>query len=310
MNNTKDPQLQSAGQSKNTKNSRSDYRPAFAQEQQIQSIIQQFREYISVHGILFRGEIIPDGKLHRFHIEGHKRGTRNGAYILYADKCPAGWFQDFKSGISRTWRSSSGSFVSNDLIIRIEEAKRQRETEQRQAQQKAAAKAAYIWRFSKPVTNHPYLTVKRIQSHGARLYHDALVIPIYNESGRLVNFQFINADGDKRFLSGGCKRSCFHVIGNLTNRILICEGFATGASLYENSCQRVVVAFDAGNLLPVSDVIKTLHPAHEIIICGDNDKSGIGQTKAREAALAVGGKILIPPIPGQDWNDFLTGVAV
>lgn len=48
-----------------------------------------------------------------------------------------------------------------------------------------------------------------------------------------------------------------------------------------------------------------------IILCADNDRftpGNPGVTKAREAALAVGGKILIPPFPegstGTDWNDW------
>jgi len=67
------------------------------------------------------------------------------------------------------------------------------------------------------------------------------------------------------------------------------------------------VAFDAGNLLPVAMNIRELSPSTEIIICGDNDLSGIGQSKAKEAALAIGGKVLIPPVPGQDWNDLIAG---
>lgn len=62
---------------------------------------------------------------------------------------------------------------------------------------------------------------------------------------------------------------------------------------------------DAGNLKSVAEVIRGMLKQAEIIICGDNDLSGIGQTKAREAALAVHGKIYIPPIEGSDWNDFV-----
>ena len=69
--------------------------------------------------------------------------------------------------------------------------------------------------------------------------------------------------------------------------------------------QRTIVAFDAGNLLPVAKNIRELSPDSEIIICGDNDLSGVGQRKAKEAALAIGGKVLIPQIPGADWNDYL-----
>ena len=36
---------------------------------------------------------------------------------------------------------------------------------------------------------------------------------------------------------------------------------------------------------------------------GDNDVSGVGQAATRDAALAIGGKYLIPETIGHDWND-------
>ncbi|MBE7525728.1 toprim domain-containing protein [candidate division WWE3 bacterium] len=274
------------------------------------SIVDQFRQAMQAAGISFSGEIIADGKLHRFHIEGHKQATLNGAYTLHLDGYPAGWFMDYTTGLSQTWRSGNVSRVSYALLKQISEAKLQRDIEQRQRHEAAAIKAHPIWNRSKPVTkqsDHDYLINKHIQPNGARLYGDALVISIYNESDELVNLQFINPKGEKRFLSGGRKRGCFHIIGDLSDKILICEGFATGASLHEDSGQRVVIAFDAGNLLPVAKNIRDLSPESEIIICGDNDLSGVGQSKAREAALAIGGKVLIPSVPGKDWNDLLAG---
>lgn len=272
------------------------------------NIISQFREAMNTAGIQYFGEIIPDGKLHRFHVDGQKRGTLNGAYVLHGDGCPAGYFQDYTTGLSQTWRLN-GHKVAYDAA-KIEEARQRREAERLQAHQKAAETAAYIWRSAEPAASHPYLTKKRIQPHGTRIYKAALVVPIHNEADRLVNLQFIAADGTKRFLSGGRKRGCFFTIGDLTDTALICEGFATGASLHEETGQRVVVAFDAGNLLPVSRNIRELSPDSEIIICADNDISGVGQAKAKEAALAVGAKVLIPPTQGTDWNDYLTGCAI
>ena len=87
------------------------------------------------------------------------------------------------------------------------------------------------------------------------------------------------------------------------------QGFATGASLFEDSGYLTVVAFDAGNLKEVAISIKALYPCAEIVICADNDKSGVGEKKAREAALAIGGKYIIPPALG-DFNDMLTGGAL
>ena len=276
----------------------------------IHSEIDRFRQAMQSAGIHYSGDIIADGKLHRFYIEGHKQGSKNGAYTLHLDDRPAGWFMDYRTGVAQTWRSGNVSSISYDFTQQIKEAKQQRESEIRQKQAEAAHTAKYIWSKSRPIAkkeNHQYLITKNIQQHNARIYRESLVIPIFDQSDSLVNLQFITPEGEKRFLSDGRKKGCFHILGGLSERILICEGFATGASLHEDSAQRVVVAFDAGNLLPVAMNIHELSPSTEIIICGDNDLSGIGQSKAKEAALAIGGKVLIPPAPGQDWNDLIAG---
>jgi putative DNA primase/helicase len=53
-------------------------------------------------------------------------------------------------------------------------------------------------------------------------------------------------------------------------------------------------------------VLRRLYPKAVIIVCGDNDLSGVGQKAAIEAAAYVNGKYKIPPNAGQDWNDFLS----
>ncbi len=137
----------------------------------------QFRQAMQAAGIHYSGEINADSRLHRFHIEGHKRGSKNGAYVFHADKCPAGWFMDYKSGLSQTWRSSSGFRISHDLLKQINEAKQQRETELRQNHEAAANKAKYIWSKSNPATHqedHSYLVKKRIQPLGVRISRQSL----------------------------------------------------------------------------------------------------------------------------------------
>jgi putative DNA primase/helicase len=191
----------------------------------------------------------------------------------------------------------------------IEAARQQRQIEQQQRHDDAANKARHIWSNAKTVTEqnqHPYLVNKRIEPHGLRLHSGALVVPIYSEDRRLVNLQLINPDGEKRFLYGGRKKGCFAVIGKAGQVIQICEGYATAASLHESTGHFTVVALDAGNLEAVAVIIRKLYPASQIIICGDNDESGVGQRAARAAALAVAGRYLIPEAIGQDWNDALT----
>jgi putative DNA primase/helicase len=39
-------------------------------------------------GITPSDGVIADGQLHRCHIEGHKSGTRNGAYVLHPEGEP------------------------------------------------------------------------------------------------------------------------------------------------------------------------------------------------------------------------------
>lgn len=262
-------------------------------------------------GVIFTSRpLIADSLLHRVHVQGDKSGTKNGAYILHADGKPSGWFQHFCSGAYGKWTlSGKREPMTQFMRDQIETDKQRRKIEQQDRHNDAADKACFIWSNSKTVTEqnqHPYLVKKNAQPYGVRLYRgDALVIPIYDEHRQLVNLQFIQADGTKRFLSGGRKKGCFSVIGAASDVIQVCEGWATGASLHEESGYFTVVALDAGNLEQVAIVIRNLYPKSRIIICGDNDASGTGQKAAKAAALAVGGKYILPAIVGHDWNDAL-----
>ena len=254
-------------------------------------------------------EIIGDGNLHRFKIDG----KLNGWYVLHIDGRAAGSFGNWKSGETFKWKVDGyypklSDQQRADFLIEAHRQKLIRQSEEIAKHATAATKALYIWSRATPApANHPYLLKKGIKPHGARLWrNDTLIIPLYNSSRELVNLQFINESGEKRFLSGGRKKACFHVMGSETGTILVCEGFATGASLFESTGFLTVVAFDAGNLKNVAINIKALYPSSDIVICGDNDLSGVGQQKAIEAALPINGKYIIPATPGQDWNDLLT----
>lgn len=255
-------------------------------------------------GIVTRDPIIDDGKLHRIHVEGDKRGTKNGAYILFQN---GGWFQHFSTGVTGKWSANGKNApLSKEIRLQIEADRKQRQLEMQQRHEQAAKKAQSIWFHALPVSNHSYLTKKKIQAHNARISNGALVIPIYSPNRELVNLQFIDSEGNKRFLSGGKKKGCFSVIGKPTETVLIGEGWATCATLHEHTQNFVVVAMDVGNLETVACEIKKLYPMAQIIVCGDNDASGVGQLKARAAALAVFGQVLIPEQIGMDWNDVLT----
>ena len=67
------------------------------------NVIQQFTTALLDAGIQTNDHIIDDGALHRFHVIGDKKGTRNGAYILHNDAKPSGWFQHFNKKISTSY---------------------------------------------------------------------------------------------------------------------------------------------------------------------------------------------------------------
>ncbi len=276
-----------------------------------QEAIEQFKEAMLDSIGYAPVDVIADGAIHHFK---NDQGKLNGAYKLYTDNRPAGWFQCHKMGILQKWKLSGGYAPISSMQQLINQAKYRQEAEVRQkaelAKQAAVAVVAdKIWNNATLApAYHPYLAKKRIGINGARTGRDnTLIIPLYNASNQIVSLQFISETGGKSFLSGGKKKGCFYKLGEESSTILICEGFATAASLHENSRYLTIVAFDAGNLKEVAINIRSLYPMSEIIICGDNDLSGAGQSKAIDAAQTIGGKYLIPEIVGQDWNDVLSG---
>ncbi|OYU73437.1 MAG: hypothetical protein CFE32_20940, partial [Alphaproteobacteria bacterium PA3] len=124
-------------------------------------------------------------------------------------------------------------------------------------------------------TDHAYLIAKGIQPQGILI--DAagrLVIGLRDIDGTIHTVQRIDARGNKRFLTGGIKTDHFAVIGKWrpgTPHLLVCEGWATGASIHEATGDPVVVAFDAGNLIRVTRVLRRRYRNIELTIVADND---------------------------------------
>lgn len=188
------------------------------------------------------------------------------------------------------------------------------EAEREQARSEAATKAVAIWKAATHAPDdHPYLVRKRIKANGAHLYNGALVIPI-RADGNLHSLQFIEANGDKKFLTGGRVAGCYFSIGATKDAaaLCICEGFATGATIHEATGYPVAVAFNAGNLLAVTKAMRERFPALPLILCADDDyrtEGNPGLTKATEAARSLGGLLAIPdfgaprPDSATDFND-------
>lgn len=183
------------------------------------------------------------------------------------------------------------------------EARRQaEEREQAEAQAKAKTTAQGIWNRSAPArTDHPYLVAKGITAAAAvaglrqnsYLDNDNLVVPLYYE-GAIVNVQSINQDGHKRFLSGGQVKGGYAVVGDagqISGGIVIAEGYATAASIHQATGKPVIVVFNAGNMVTVSErLAKNLPVDVPVMLAVDNDASQTGIKKARQAAEFFGGR--------------------
>ena len=282
--------------------------------------IQGFKTAMLAAGLDAPEFIYGDGKLRRFDT-GEKKG-KTGWYLLHLDGVPAGSFGDWRTmPEGQTWCSKERDSMTESERqahkARIAAMQVQREVEEKKRHAKAATDCEKQWDLAKPCPagGHPYLLAKGVKPYGVRLDGlGCLMVPAYIDA-KLTSLQFIDEDGGKRFKTGGRVRGASFTLGELdgATRLIVCEGFATGASIFEvaGAGALVVVAFNAGNLLPVAKALRAKHSDAEIIIAADDDvgKPGNpGLSKATEAAKAIKAKLAVPVFANRedgqtDFND-------
>jgi putative DNA primase/helicase len=321
------------------------------------------------------GLILKDGlqvgtvKPVRCRVEGHDK-ERRGWYRLYEMPLDSG--DSLLVGSYGVWQGADNGATKVELPklgrerltpaqaealkARIKADRQAAEAELRRQQERAAERAAHGWaQCSREAGESAYLTRKGFapgQLFGARVTKQAnLVVPIADMRGRIWGLQVIYGDPavkakkgrDKDYWPTGlAKQGHSHTIGLIGRGsvALLCEGFATGASLHAATGLPVVVAFDAGNLLPVAKAIAAAHKGARVLVCADDDwlqkcaacgamtpveqgadcvhcgephkKDNAGVTCASAAAMAVGGAWVRPEFPTQrpadrkgptDFND-------
>lgn len=208
-----------------------------------------------------------------------------------------------------------------------------REKERIEREEKKSKIAASIWdQAGEDVpADHDYLVAKQVKSYGLRvgpwsvwvhptgneekghwekLTDTALLMPlvdVFNPKKiwsiqAIVPPSAVAADKtNKLFLPGGAKIGRYFMIGKpkiINDRavFILCEGYATGASIHEATGHAVIVTFDASNLV---NVAKALHEKTKksgknprFLIAGDDDRftvikgmpSNTGRKKGNEAA--------------------------
>ena len=216
---------------------------------------------------------------------------------------------DHRTGERYVWQSGQKPVSRESMIAANLLAKKARDEEYAKTAKHAQDE---LEKAKDADPNHPYLLTKKIKPHGLKQIGNRLLVPVKSVSGVIQSIQEIDDQGKKKFRAGGKVTGGCHMIGQINedDPVVICEGMATGASLFEDGCPFVVVAFSAWNLKPVALEIRKHYPKVNIVIAGDDDwqtDGNPGQTAAIEAASAVGGKCVIPNFGEHrepSWTDF------
>jgi len=252
--------------------------------------------------------------------------------VLHLDGLPAGGFENHCDGQGwQNWHAQGHLSDAEKAAYRakLEAISQQRQADKARRKQQTQAAAQALWQQASPARGHAYLRNKRfyeygtkqIDTHKARgivpnlpsgLEGHVLLIPLRDSTGTLHSMQCITETGVKRFLTGTCKQGSYFSIGKPDKVLCIAEGFATAASIHQATEYAVAVAFDAGNLLPVAQLMRAKFPDITLLICADDDHAtphNPGLSKAQEAAQAVNGKVAVPdfgdtrPDKATDFND-------
>ena len=267
------------------------------------------------------GEIIADGTIHRFDVDAV--GDKKGWYVChFTEEMSHAFYGDWSECQTYRWHSLKDTVVtpaqSKKLKSAMSEAQKKFNEERALEQSEAAKKCAELWNaVASASDDHPYLNKKRVKAYGIKLHqsNNNLIIPVLSR-GNISSLQSIDVSGKKGFYPNGKVSGGYHLLGDVGPLVLICEGYATGASLYEATGIPTVVAFNAGNLPKVANELKKEHPDADFIICADNDKwtsGNPGRTKAKEAAEVFSGMVAYPKFKQADidkhgkltdWNDY------
>ena len=234
----------------------------------------QFLESLRRAGITPRDNLnlVMDGQLHRFAVQGEQGGATSGAYIIHPDGWPNWYVQDFHEGDNMIHFTLDKKDVPFDVRLSIyqqtntpeqlaEQARRKKEKEQRDLESEQAAirmaRQEYEYPNAEGWEPHPYWTAKHLHPCGhigisvKVTYHPEqghickigeALIPFYDaKNDEFKGLQRISATPNKegkftkRIYKGTHPKGCyfdFMAITRGSNNLFICEGAATAISLF------------------------------------------------------------------------------
>lgn len=287
------------------------------------SHIEEFRAAMRAAGIAYDGELRDDGKLHRIAHSGRKDDS--GFYVLHPPNPIAGGHFGCWAVLpgGQNWSQPNGAGRPPQEMAALKrqwgEAQRQRQRDDEERHARFAKVAAdYFKGLKPPVFNHGYFQSKQVIAYGPIVEDNRgdLALPLMDVTGKIWSYQTIDSQGDKLFMPGGRVTGCFFpVCDRADGPLVICEGYATGATIHEATGYATFCAMNCGNLLAVAKACREQWTDRTILLAADNDrfttKAGQpcnpGIEHGKQAATAIKAVLVIPEFPpdskGSDFND-------
>ena len=192
--------------------------------------------------------------------------------------------------------------VDEAAMEKMQDEKNARKERDDAARSRVIVECARVWEDMKPAEDHPYLDRKCVMPHMTRIDGKMLVVPVYDRDGNIQAIQRIaakkNDEGkDKFFPKGSTMKGGRLNFGICIGRTIVCEGFATGASIYEAVPDRVAVGFSK---MGVIDLVRELHGNGRHVVIA-SDRNALPEMLALGKELGV--PVYAPPDPYDDFND-------
>jgi putative DNA primase/helicase len=258
-----------------------------------------FITFARLHGIVIDHE--PRIGLWRRYSTEDKPAHKNGAVKFMGDHA---FIQNHATMVEiAVWKADADAKIDHEKIRRIAQ---QADQDIKRKQIEAARTAAWMLKESQ-IATHPYLKAKGFEDEQGNIYVKdgvlLMLIPM-RVGAHLVGVQIIEPEGRKKFLFGQRTSNAEFVWDNKGSHIL-CEGYATGLSIRAamKALKRrytLHVCFSAGNMEKIAASL----PGGFVV--ADNDFSQTGLNTAKK----IGWPYFMPPVVGQDFNDFATEVGL
>jgi phage/plasmid primase-like uncharacterized protein len=271
---------------------------------------QTFEDVLIDFGMVGVTVVPDDGHFHRYAMSGKGVRDKSGWAIKFADG----------AGLYNCWSHANGDegiywhpsgkeykeLSENDR--RLADSRREElKIKRKELNQKVAERSLSIWNECVEVNKNPYLSAKKVGAFGVRTNSKGeLIVPVRDFNGKIWSLQRIFPSAEegkfeKSYSFGGVLSYNMHRIDG-SDDIILCEGYATGASIHMATGCTVIVCFDAGNMKKVAEHFKNT-PKVRVAADRDKEEKGAkGQKVAQEIKDTFGIPYVIPEVYG-DFND-------